>query len=230
MAGRPSQRIHSPSRGISLLVHFAGLISFSNSFDFLLKNPNEISKGYGWHFQFLTIIALSLATMTFVVGFLADLFLWQNAFIVKNWLAVGSSPLEVLISILYWGISAIDRDLVVPPDMRLDPFVDMGFHLFPALLLLIDVLLLSPPWAFTFLPALLIPSGIATGYWVWLEHCFSVNQNYPYPLFNVIEPKGRVAVFVCSAVMMMVCALGIGWGYGKVNGVGMAKEVEKKGA
>ncbi|PWW75182.1 hypothetical protein C7212DRAFT_204402 [Tuber magnatum] len=230
MASQPTQRIHSPSRGVSLLVHLAGLISFFNSFDFLLKNPNEISKGYGWHFQFLTIIALSLAATTFIVGFLADLFLWHNAFIVKNWLAVGSAPLEVLISILYWGISAIDKDLVVTPDMRLDLFADMGFHLFPALLLLIDVLLLSPPWAFTSLPAMLIPSGIATGYWIWLEHCFSINRNYPYPLFSVIGPWERITVFVGSAAMMMVCTLGIGWGYGRVNGVDMVKEVGKKRA
>jgi len=213
-----------------LLVHLAGLISFFNSFDFLLKNPNEISKGYGWHFQFLTIIALSLATITFIAGFLADIFLWQNAFIVKNWLAVGSAPLEVLISILYWGISAIDKDLVVTPDMQLDPFVDMGFHLFPALLLLIDVLLLSPPWAFTFLPAVLIPSAIAAGYWAWLEHCFSVNQIYPYPLLNVVGDGGRIAVFVGSAIMMTVCTFGIGWGYGKVNGVSVVKGVGKKRA
>ncbi|RPA93970.1 hypothetical protein L873DRAFT_1703159 [Choiromyces venosus 120613-1] len=227
MAGQPSQRIHSPSREVSLLIHVC-LISFFYSFDFLLKNPTEISQAYGWHFQFLTIIALSLATITFIVGFLADLFLWHNAFVVKNWLAVGSAPLEVLISILYWGISAIDRDLVVVPSMQLDLFVDMGFHLFPAMLLLIDVLLLSPPWAFTFLLAALIPAGIATGYWVWLEHCFSVNQNYPYPLFNVIETKGRIGVFVGSAVMMTVSTLGIKWVYGKINGVNMVKEAEKK--
>jgi len=106
----------------------------------------------------------------------------------------------------------------------------MGFHLFPALLLLIDVLLLSPPWAFTFLPAVLIPSAIAAGYWAWLEHCFSVNQIYPYPLLNVVGDGGRIAVFVGSAVMMAVCTFGIGWGYGKVNGVSVVKGVGKKRA
>lgn len=63
---------------------------------------------------------------------------------------------------------------------------------------------------------------------MWLEHCFSVNQIYPYPLLNVIGDGERVAVFAGSAVMMAVCTLGIGWGYGKVNGVDVAKGVGRK--
>jgi len=74
----------------------------------------------------------------------------------------------------------------------------------------------------------LIPLAIAAGYWVWLEHCFSVNRNYPYPLLNLIGDGTRIAVFVGSAVMMAVCTLGIRWGYGMVNGVGVVKGVERK--
>lgn len=65
------------------------------------------SDAYGWHFQFLTIIGLSLATVTFAVGLLADLTLSRRLFLFKNLLTVCSAPLEVLISILYWGLKLV---------------------------------------------------------------------------------------------------------------------------
>lgn len=60
-----------------------------------------------------------MATLTFLVGFMADITLSQQLFRIKNYLSVCSAPLEVLISTLYWGISAIDRELVVPKELEL---------------------------------------------------------------------------------------------------------------
>lgn len=65
------------------------------------------SDAYGWHFQFLTIIGLSLATVTFAAALLADLTLSRRLFLFKNLLSVCSAPLEVLISILYWGLKFV---------------------------------------------------------------------------------------------------------------------------
>lgn len=65
------------------------------------------SMGYGWHFQFLTIIGLTLATTTFAFALLADLTKSPRLFLIKNMLSVCSTPLEALISILYWGLRAV---------------------------------------------------------------------------------------------------------------------------
>lgn len=62
---------------------------------------------YGWHFQYLTILGLFLATLTFSFGLLADLTLSPRLFLVKNTLSMTSAPLEVLITTLYWGIRAV---------------------------------------------------------------------------------------------------------------------------
>lgn len=62
---------------------------------------------YGWHFQYLTVIGLSLATLTFIVGLLADLTLSARLFLVKNILSLCSAPMEVLISVLYWGFRLV---------------------------------------------------------------------------------------------------------------------------
>jgi len=81
-----------------------------------LPNSNE---AYGWHFQYLTVIALALAFLTFCFGSLADVTLSPRLFLVKNILSVCSAPLEVLISTLYWSLRAIDPKLVVPEEMDL---------------------------------------------------------------------------------------------------------------
>lgn len=111
----PLQRINSPGRA-SALLHIAGLVSFAASYRYLVDFPTPVNDSYGWHWQYLTIIGLTLATASFAFGLLADLTsgsLSSNLFATKNTLSLCSAPLEVLISILYWGISAIDRVRVI---------------------------------------------------------------------------------------------------------------------
>ncbi|KAF2842794.1 hypothetical protein M501DRAFT_945523, partial [Patellaria atrata CBS 101060] len=110
----PLQRFESPSRGPSALLHLTGLISFASSFKYLADHPNTITASYGWHFQYLTIVGLSLASTTFLLGLLADLTLSHRVFLLKNALSVTSAPLETLISLLYWGLRSIDTKLVLP--------------------------------------------------------------------------------------------------------------------
>jgi hypothetical protein len=122
----PLQRLASPSRGFSALIHLLGITSFTLSY-------------------------------------------------IKNTLSLCSAPLEVLISVLYWSISAIDRELVVPPEIHIAPIADVGFHAVPSILLTIDLLFLSPPWTIAALPAMGLSSAIAVGYWAWVEQCYKHN-------------------------------------------------------
>lgn len=62
---------------------------------------------FGWHFQYLTVIGLGLATLTFTLGLLADLTLSPRMFLLKNLLSICSLPMEVLISIMYWTLRAV---------------------------------------------------------------------------------------------------------------------------
>lgn len=57
--------------------------------------------------QYLTIIGLSLASVTFAVGLLADVTGNATLFQVKNALSVASAPMECLVSLLYWGLRAV---------------------------------------------------------------------------------------------------------------------------
>lgn len=172
----PLQRLASPSRSFSALVHLFGIASFSASFRWLFIYPNPENENYGGVFQFLTIIGLALALTSMVLGFLADLTLSRTLFSAKNIISVCSTPLEVLVSILYWGISLIDKRLLFPEELQLPFLPDFGFHAMPAIMLTVDLLLLSPPWTIKFQGAVALSTVLAFGYWAWIEHCFSHNQ------------------------------------------------------
>lgn len=73
----------------------------------MLNGPRN--EAYGWHFQYLTVIGLTLSTLTFIVAFIADVTLSSRLFLIKNLLSVCSAPMEVLISVLYWGLRLVSR-------------------------------------------------------------------------------------------------------------------------
>jgi len=224
----PLQRLSSPSRGLSSTLHVLGLASFAYSFNYLTANPNHINSSYGWHFQYLTIIGLFLATLTFILGLLADITLSPSLFAVKNVLSMCSAPMEVLISTLYWGLRAIDPTLVVPAELELPLTSDLGFHAAPSILLLIDLLFLSPPWTISVVPAVALSGVIAFAYWFWIEMCYQHNGFYPYPLFDLLDTSQRIGLFAGSAVVMAGSTVVLKWLYGRVNGLGM-KAVDQPG-
>ena len=114
--------------GCALDVFHAAPRSHGASFRYLDNWEEQIAASYGGHYQFLTNIGLALALATFIVALIADLTLSPSLFRVKNSLAVCSAPLEVLITILFWGLCAIDKSLVFPPDAELDFIPNFGFH------------------------------------------------------------------------------------------------------
>ena len=74
-----------------------------------LKSIFDSNQAYGWHFQYLTVIGLSLSTLTFGVALLADITSSRRLFLIKNLLSVCSAPLEVVISVLYWGLRVVSN-------------------------------------------------------------------------------------------------------------------------
>jgi hypothetical protein len=191
----------------------------------------DSNEAYGWHFQYLTVIGLALSTLTFAFALLADLTLSARLFLVKNLLSICSAPMEVLISVLYWSLRMIDERLVVPDWAYIPMHADISFHAIPAIVLLIDLLLLSPPWTISIVPALGLSSTIALGYWIWIERCYKYNGWYPYPIFEQVAFEGRVGLFVMSAIVMALSTATLQWLYGRVNGFGtVSKPKTRPGA
>ncbi|KAL1880518.1 hypothetical protein VTK73DRAFT_5718 [Phialemonium thermophilum] len=223
MAKHPLQRLASPSRSISAVVHLVGLTSFAASFLYLVSYPTPLSEAFGGQFQFLTTIGLFLAMVTFAVGLLADITLSPGMFAAKNSLSVCSAPLEILVSILYWSICLIDKGLVVPSEFALPFLPDFGMHAMPAIMLAVDLILFSPPWAVKSYNALVLSMTLAVLYWIWIEFCFSKNGWYPYPIFEVLNTWQRVLLFSTSAALMTGSTMALKWLYGKLNGIEQLK-------
>ncbi|CAD6504505.1 BgTH12-00015 [Blumeria graminis f. sp. triticale] len=217
--GALSRRSHSnvPKRRISNILQLLGILSFSLSYKYLHDNPSYINESYGWHFQFLTIIGLTGSMATFVAGVLANMTHYEFLFYIKNKLAQCFTPLEILITILYWGICSIDRSLIIPPGLYLAPIADIGFHAMPALLLGIDFFYLSPPWRVRLPQALGLSFTISFLYWNWVEHCHSHNKFYPYPLFELLNTTQRFILFSSAALLMAGSIMVLQVLYRKVN-------------
>lgn len=111
-----------------------------------------------------------------VLGLLADLTRSRTLFKAKNIISLCSTPLEVVVFVLYWSISLIDKRLLVPKEMELPFLPDFGFHAMPAFILTLDLLFFSPPWTVNFQGAVLLGTVLTFSYWAWIEYCFSYNQ------------------------------------------------------
>jgi FAR-17a/AIG1-like protein len=116
----------------------------------------------------------------------------------------------------------IDPKLVLPEwAPPLNPLADLGFHLVPSVVMILDILFFSPPWTIGTFPAIGLTSSIAVVYWFWVEECYRYNGFYPYPIFDEAGYYGRLGLFTMSAVTMW---LGI-WAMRGLHGALNGKEI-----
>ncbi|PNY25226.1 Membrane protein [Tolypocladium capitatum] len=228
MAQHRLQRLASPAPSFSLLLHLLGIASFGRSFYFLTTWETPFTHAYGWHFQFLTIIGLGAALVSFALGALADMTRSPAFFQAKNAVSVLATPLEAVISVLYWGIRAIDPDLLIQEGFDLPLLEDVGFHLAPVVFLTLDHVLLSPPWTMPAYGTMALSTVLAFGYWYWVELCFTKNGWYPYPLFALLSTLQRVLLFVFSAALVTVSSGLLKRIYASINGYDEARREPHK--
>lgn len=48
-------------------------------------------------------------------------------------------------------------------------------------------------------------------------------NRYPYPLFEILDMKGRIALFTVSAFLMALNTITLKWLYGRINGLGSSE-------
>jgi hypothetical protein len=226
------------SRSVSVIIHLAGLLFFAASFSWLSNITNPLRNGFGGSYQYLIIIALTISVITFGVGLLADVSLSEQLFALKNILSVCATPLEVLVSILYWSLRAADKRLVVPPGHELPFIPDFSLHAMPAIMLTLDLMLLSPPWSIKAYIAMTLSAVLAFLYWAWIEYCFSLNGwwdmliaqysvvtmidplcRYPYPVLALLSIWQKLFLCIISAALMTGSIMVLKWVYGRVNGL-----------
>lgn len=191
------------------LLHLTAISSFTYSFSVLHTFSEEINNSYGWHFQYLTILGLSLALLTMMVSLISDI-LPSVTIIrdIKGTISCLAVPVESSISILYWTIHAIDPALLLPPDAPyIDPFTDMTLHLFPTVFLWADMLLFAPMptvegRGVLYHPQPLLLTGLfAASYSLWIEKTKKENGYYPYPMMDQMTTLQRTLLEVGAGLM-----------------------------
>lgn len=96
--------------------------------------------------------------------------------------------------------------------------MEMAFHFFPTVFLMIDTLLFSPPWETHALSALSVFSVVGSGYWIWVERCFTHNNFYPYPMLEMMTREQRMLLFGFATLLCWSSFLIVRASYRVLNG------------
>jgi len=107
----------------------------------------------------------------------------------------------------------------VPPGHELPFIPDFGFHAMPAIMLTLDLMLLSPPWSIKAYSAMALGLVLAILYFAWIEYCFLLNGWYPYPLLSLLSTWQKLSLCVISAALMTGSTMVLKWVYGRIYGV-----------
>ncbi|UZJ57387.1 hypothetical protein CBS101457_006707 [Exobasidium rhododendri] len=219
-------RVTSSSQGSLVATgwHVLALGVFTYAFQSLDEiaklSGTDIEAMFGGHYQFLTILGLWVSRLGMGLALISDVMPSNNLLRkTKAMVCVAALPTETLISILYWSIMTISPDLLVPPLRVVDPdnpaqfimktvriplLADLSMHAAPAIFLLVDYLVFSPPFPKSIRPTL-ISASVTISYCVWAEVCAYNNGNYPYPLLEVLSAPARLALYVaCAAIFVGV--------------------------
>ncbi|PWN25657.1 hypothetical protein BDZ90DRAFT_208682, partial [Jaminaea rosea] len=177
----------------------------------------DLSSQFGGHYQFLTNLSLAFTFATLLASLAHTLSPSVRPLrVVKRLLATFTLPAELMVSLLYWTVLAINPSLLIPEREVADPLnpgqfvmepvrlpwvVDLTMHAFPAIFLVVDFLFFSPPLPLsvrrltTSWPT--YSAGLAVfAYWGWESLCASKNGHYPYPLLGLMSTTQRALFHV----------------------------------
>lgn len=231
-AGPRRLRLAQPSPALQSIWYGIGLASCSFAFAQFHEMEKlagvELSRQFGGHYQFLTNISLVLTFATLLLGMTRAVS--PSLPITRELKTVASAitmPIEVIVSILYWSVLAIDPDLLIPQRKVADPLnpgqfimetvrlpilTDLCMHAFPAILLSVDFLAFSPPFPIrrpnrlTSWP--ILATAISTiVYCLWAELCKANNGYYPYPLLSILSTPKRLVLYAGCALTMSIVLL-----------------------
>ncbi|KAL1916888.1 uncharacterized protein VTP21DRAFT_5085 [Calcarisporiella thermophila] len=189
--------------GYRIFLHLIGILSFSWSFYILstVNNP-KITRSFGSHYIFLTILGLLLSLIAFVIALLVDLTgEIKGLKSLSEFLLVIGIALESVITVLYWSISLYDRELLKHPDMPEIPFLfDLSLHLFPAVFIWIDFLVFSKNFIRQNRHILFIYI-VAFCYGSWAHFCYLKNGFWAYPFLGQMSGTQRSIFYFFGATI-----------------------------
>ncbi|KAK4074743.1 uncharacterized protein Triagg1_4892 [Trichoderma aggressivum f. europaeum] len=152
------------------------------------------------------------------LGALTDITSNSTIFKIKSALSVLGAPLEVTVTILYWGIVAMGRNLIVQAGFKLPLLLNLGFHFAPAIFQSLDYILFSPPWTLPTSGLVALSATFAYAYRCWVDYSHSRNGWYPYPLLKVLNTPQQLLLHALTGVLVFASSRVLNWVYTKANG------------
>ncbi|BGP14265.1 hypothetical protein JCM10213_005843 [Rhodosporidiobolus nylandii] len=225
-----------PRTPLSIAWHLLSFASLTASFRWLYRPgpmTDFMESSFGGRWQFLTILSLGASWLVFLLSLLYDLYPSAPVARAKQSIAVLAVPVEALVGLLYWTMTIYDPSLLNPQngaeEFRLPLVVDVSIHGLPALYLLLDFLLFSPPF-----PARVRPNLLATvataAYTVWMELCGKKNGRFPYPFLDGLPPLFRSLFYLLQIPIVISLYKGMNALHRAVRGASDEKgEVEARG-
>ncbi|KAK9448968.1 FAR-17a/AIG1-like protein [Limtongia smithiae] len=194
-----------------------GAAVFNLDLKYVFEWESPIQQTYGGQLQFLTILGVIASYLTVTIGLMAHILGSSTLLRLKNTMLMLVLPVEVLIGMLYGGITLIDPTLLFPDnvDVFLPVYVDFGLHGAPAILLLIDFLVFSPNFDVQPLLALTTYAIAAYGYWTWVHVAYAANNFFPYPLLSLVTTEQRAVIFGVSVVLLWIEFFVLRWAHKK---------------
>ncbi|SPO29759.1 uncharacterized protein UTRI_05581 [Ustilago trichophora] len=209
------------SKPLAILWHTIAISSCIYGFKSLEVLPDllgvDMRNEYGGFMQFLTMCGLVGTATTMGLALILDLVQGPEALRwLKDLVMAASLPTETLITILYWSIVAINKDLLVQPRQIMDPAnpgqvlreetiaipfsIDASLHAFPGVFLLVDFFLFSRRLPES-IPIVPVATAVTISYSLWAEKCAKMNGHYPYPLLGLMNTPQRVGFFAAAGAL-----------------------------
>lgn len=190
-------------------VHVMAIITYVSALNAIFTDTavTVISKSYGSHFQFLTILGVFISLGANLAGLISRLTGSPLLKAVRDLLNVVAAPLEMLIALLYWTIKSIDPNLMIDPTLQnvLPAWIDRSIHVYPVVFQTLDVVVFTPQWKLGVPAAFTVYGVIAAVYWQWIQITYKHNGFYPYPFLSLMTPTQRYG-FVAMATVLVTGA------------------------
>lgn len=122
-------------------------------------------------------------------------------------------PVALLVSIMFWGVYAVDRELVFPAilDAHYPAWLNHGVHTMPLLIGLLEVLLERHNYACNRLSVGLLV-GFLAAYLGWTLHLALVENLWVYGILRVLSWPMRIA-FMSGNLLVGVALFFLGKGF-----------------
>ncbi|XP_032218996.1 androgen-induced gene 1 protein isoform X2 [Nematostella vectensis] len=193
-------------------IHFAGAAFLT----FILleydKNPTIWDWGPGGKYKILPALSLVAEVAFFLLAALGDVISFligrQSTTITSirdHLFTTLAFPFAVFVSATFWGIYAVDRELIFPTalDAIIPPWINHGLHTWNAVLILLEGAVVHHKYPvnragifFTLLPA--------ACYLVWITYIAQTQNFWVYPFLRMMENSGRAAFFGLCAIILII--------------------------